>query len=282
MATLSSASCVERTMNPITPSGQRATPKVRTPVDSLPKSVEGPGPQMPSVDHEAPPAQRVLLVEDNAKLVDTLVRGLRERGYVVDAAGTAAGGEQLAADHKYDLVILDLMLPDRDGLDVCRGLRRSGVRAPILILSALSATKDKVTGLDAGADDYLTKPFEFDELLSRLRALHRRGSPTEATMLRFADLELDLTKRVAKRTGQTIQLTNKEFALLEFFMRKAGTVLSRAQIGEHVWDLNFDPSSNVIDVYVSMLRRKIDRGFPTTLIHTVVGTGYVFAEKTPS
>lgn len=269
-------------MNPVTPSGQRATPKVRTPVDALPKMVAGPGPAAPVDGHEAPAALRVLLVEDNAKLVDTLVRGLRERGYVVDAAGTGSAGEQLAASHKYDLLILDLMLPDRDGLDLCRSLRRTGIRSPILILSALSATKDKVTGLDAGADDYLSKPFEFDELLSRLRALHRRGSPTEATTLRFADLELDLTKRVAKRTGQNISLTNKEFALLEFFMRKAGTVLSRAQIGEHVWDLNFDPSSNVIDVYVSMLRRKIDRGFPTTLIHTVVGTGYVFAEKTPS
>ena len=223
----------------------------------------------------------VLLIEDNAKLVDSLTRGLRERGYTVDAAGTAAGGEQLASQHAYDVVILDLMLPDRDGLDVCRGLRRTGTRAPILILSALSATKDKVTGLDAGADDYLSKPFEFEELLSRLRALVRRASPTGATTLRFASLELDLTKRVARRTGRVIALTNKEFALLEFFMRRPGTVLSRAQIGEHVWDLNFDPSSNVIDVYVSMLRRKIDRGFPSALIHTVVGTGYVFAEKPP-
>lgn len=268
-------------MNQVTPSGQRATPKVRTALDSLPKTVAGPGPEVPLDGHEAPAALRVLLVEDNAKLVDTLVRGLQERGYVVDAAGTGLAGEQLAASHKYDLVILDLMLPDRDGLDLCRALRSKGVRSPILILSALSATKDKVTGLDAGADDYLSKPFEFDELLSRLRALHRRGSPSEATTLRFADLELDLTKRVAKRTGQNIALTNKEFALLEFFMRRAGTTLTRAAIGEHVWDLNFDPSSNVIDVYVSMLRRKIDRGFPTVLIHTVVGTGYVFSDKPP-
>jgi DNA-binding response OmpR family regulator len=267
-------------MNSITP-GQRATPKLRSPVDVLPKHLDGAGPQVASAEAE-PILHRVLLVEDNAKLVDSLVRGLRERGYAVDAAGTAASGEQLAAANKYDLVILDLMLPDRDGLDVCRGFRRTGVKAPILILSALSATKDKVTGLDAGADDYLSKPFEFDELLSRLRALLRRGSTSESTMLRFADIELDLTKRIAKRTTQTIQLTNKEFALLEFFMRKANVVLSRAQIGEHVWDLNFDPSSNVIDVYVSMLRRKIDRGFPSPLIHTVVGTGYIFAEKTPA
>ncbi len=266
-------------MDSATPSGQRATPKVRTPVDSLRGHAAGGGAQAPP-EQEAPAALRVLLVEDNAKLVETLVRGLRERGYVVDAAGTAAGGEQLAAENKYDLVILDLTLPDRDGLELCRGLRRTGVRSPILILSALPATKGTVTGLDAGADDSLTKPFEFDELLSRLRALHRRGVPTEATTLRFADLELDLTTRVAKRTGRTIQLTNKEFALLEFFMRRAGIVVTRAQIREHVWDVNFDPSSNVIDVYVSMLRRKIDRGFPSALIQTVVGTGYVFAEKT--
>jgi DNA-binding response OmpR family regulator len=268
-------------MNPTTPSGLRATPKVRSTVDSLPKHTDGAGPQAAATD--MPQAlHRVLLVEDNAKLVDSLVRGLRERGYAVDAAPTAGSGEQLAAKHKYDLVILDLMLPDRDGLDVCRGLRRTGLHAPILILSALSATKDKVTGLDAGADDYLTKPFEFEELVSRLRALLRRGSASEAVTLRFADLELDLTKRIAKRASQTIQLTNKEFALLEFFMRKPNATLSRTQIGEHVWDLNFDPSSNVIDVYISMLRRKIDRGFPSALIHTVVGTGYVFADKPPS
>lgn len=267
-------------MNAIPPSGQRATPKVRTATDAIPHHVEGPGPQVrpPQTERGA----RVLLVEDNAKLVDSLVRGLREHGYAVDAAATAAAGEQQAAGVAYDLVVLDLMLPDRDGLDVCRNLRKAGLRAPILILSALSATKDKVTGLDAGADDYLAKPFEFDELVSRLRALLRRGRTSESSAARYADLELDLTKRTARRAGQTITLTNKEFALLEFFMRKAGTVLSRAQIGEQVWDLNFDPSSNVIDVYVSMLRRKIDRGFPNPLIHTVVGTGYLFAEKAPA
>ncbi len=265
-------------MNPTMPTGQRATPKVRTPTDNLPKQTEGPGPQVVVQEQEGA-SLRVLLVEDNAKLVDTMSRGLRERGYTVDAALTAADGEAMAGRHKYDLLILDLMLPDRDGLEVCKGLRRSGLRAPILILSALSATKDKVTGLDAGADDYLSKPFEFEELLSRLRALQRRGSASESTTLHYADIDLDLTKRVAKRAGQTIQLTNKEFALLEFFMRRPGTTLSRAQIGEHVWDLNFDPSSNVIDVYVSMLRRKIDRGFASARIHTVVGTGYVFGDR---
>ena len=268
-------------MIPVSPSGLRATAKVRTPTDLLPKTTEGPGLQVVSVDRE-PVTLRVLLIEDNAKLVDTMTRGLRERGYAVESAMTAADGEALAARHKYDLLILDLMLPDRDGLEVCRGLRRAGHRSPILILSALSATQDKVTGLDAGADDYLTKPFEFEELLSRLRALQRRGSGSEGTTLRFGDIELDLTRRVANRGNQTIQLTNKEFGLLEFFMRRPGTTVTRAQIGEHVWDLNFDPSSNVIDVYVSMLRRKIDRGFASALIHTVVGTGYVFGERPPT
>ncbi|HVU64729.1 MAG TPA: response regulator transcription factor [Phycisphaerales bacterium] len=265
------------------PSGQRATPKVRS-IDSLPGHTEGAG-LAASGATRAPgdkASARVLLIEDNAKLVDSLVRGLREHGYVADAALTGAAGEKQASTVAYDVVILDLMLPDRDGIEVCRSLRRSGIRAPILVLSALSATKDKVTGLDAGADDYLTKPFELDELLSRLRALMRRNQAGDATTLRYADLELDLTKRIAKRAGQVIPLTNKEFALLEFFMRKAGTVLSRVQIGEQVWDMNFDPSSNVIDVYVSMLRRKIDKGFPAALIHTVVGTGYTFSEKSPA
>lgn len=263
----------------IPPSGQRATPKVRVPTET-PPSVDS-APSAAARPRSEKSEARVLLVEDNAKLVDSLVRGLREHGYTVDAALTAAAGEKQAASVAYDLVILDLMLPDRDGLEVCRSLRKTGIRAPILILSALSSTREKVTGLDAGADDYLTKPFELDELLSRLRALMRRGAVGDATMLRYADLELDLTKRTAKRAGQVIALTNKEFALLEFFMRKAGTVLSRAQIGEQVWDMNFDPSSNVIDVYVSMLRRKIDRGFPAPLIHTVVGTGYMFSDKNP-
>ncbi|HMN40673.1 MAG TPA: response regulator transcription factor [Phycisphaerales bacterium] len=264
----------------VPPSGQRATPKVRAPAEPPPVSDTAPvaaGRPRPEKSDT-----RVLLVEDNAKLVDSLVRGLREHGYTVDAALTAAAGEKQAASVAYDLVILDLMLPDRDGLEVCRSLRKTGVRAPILILSALSSTREKVTGLDAGADDYLTKPFELDELLSRLRALMRRGAGGDATTLRYADLELDLTKRTAIRAGRLITLTNKEFALLEFFMRKAGAVLSRTQIGEQVWDMNFDPSSNVIDVYVSMLRRKIDRGFPSPLIHTVVGTGYIFSDKAPA
>lgn len=225
---------------------------------------------------------RVLVVEDNEKMASTLERGLREQGYLVEVAGNAAGARSAVSQHQHDAIVLDLMLPDIDGVELCRWMRRQGHRTPLLMLSALSSTKDKVVGLDAGADDYLTKPFEFDEFLSRIRALLRRGQSTEASTLHYADLELDLTKRLAKRSGKSIALTNKEFALLEFFMRKAGVVLSRTQIGESVWDMNFDPSSNVIDVYVSMLRRKIDKGFPIPLIQTVVGMGYVFGEQRPT
>lgn len=224
---------------------------------------------------------RVLVIEDNPKMAAAISQGLKEQGFAVDAVHTGFEGEEQAAQNPYDAVILDLMLPDRDGLDVCRSLRRRGTKVPILILSAISSTGDKVTGLNAGADDYLAKPFEFDELVARVRALLRRGQATEATILRVGDVELDLTKRSVKRNGKEIPLTNKEFALLEFFMRKADRVLTRAQIGEHVWDMNFDPTSNVIDVYVSMLRRKIDKGFEGPLIHTIIGRGYMFSLTKP-
>lgn len=224
---------------------------------------------------------RILVIEDNPKMATAIGQGLKEQGFAVDMAHTGFEGEEQAVANSYDAVVLDLMLPDRDGLDVCRSLRRRGIKVPILILSAISATSDKVTGLNAGADDYLGKPFEFDELVARVRALLRRGQATEATILRVGDVELDLTKRVVKRGGKEIPLTNKEFALLEYFMRKAERVLTRAQIGEHVWDMNFDPTSNVIDVYVSMLRRKVDKGFEAPLIHTIIGRGYMFSLTKP-
>ena len=224
---------------------------------------------------------RILVIEDNPKMAAAISQGLREQGFAVDAAHTGFEGEEQAAANAYDAIVLDLMLPDRDGLDVCRSLRRRGLKVPILILSAISATSDKVTGLNAGADDYLGKPFEFDELVARVRALLRRGQATEATVLRVGDVELDLTKRTVKRGGKEIPLTNKEFALLEYFMRKSERVLTRAQIGEHVWDMNFDPTSNVIDVYVSMLRRKVDKGFESPLIHTIIGRGYMFSLTKP-
>jgi DNA-binding response OmpR family regulator len=224
---------------------------------------------------------RVLVIEDNPKIAATLRQGFSEQGYAVDVTHTGFQGEESAAIQPYDLVVLDVMLPDRDGVDVCKALRRRGVATPILMLTALSATPDKVSGLNAGADDYLTKPFEFDELLARARALLRRGKAAESSVLRYRDVELDLTRRTVKRGEETIALTAKEFALLEYFMRNAGRVLTRTSIGEHVWDMNFEPTSNVIDVYVSMLRRKIDKGFDTPLIHTVIGTGYIFSDQKP-
>ena len=224
---------------------------------------------------------RVLIIEDNPRMAAAVAQGLKEQGYVGDVCLTGAEGEAAAQATSYDTIVLDLMLPDRDGLDLCRGLRRRGIKTPILILSAMSATSDKVAGLDAGADDYLAKPFEFEELIARVRALLRRGEASESAILRVGEVELDMAKRSVKRAGKVIALTNKEFALLEYFMRKVDTVLTRSQIGEHVWDMNFDPASNVIDVYVSMLRRKMDKGFDSPLIHTIVGTGYMFSLRKP-
>jgi len=219
---------------------------------------------------------RVLIIEDNPKMAAAIQRGLREHGYAADACHSGFEGEELAASEPYDLVILDLMLPDRDGVDVCRNLRRREVSKPVLMLTALSSTVDKVAGLDAGADDYLTKPFEFEELLARVRALLRRGEASEGRMLTMEDLELDLYTRVARRGGVEHELSNKEFGLLEYLMRNPNRVLTRTQIAEKVWDMNFEPGSNVIDVYISSLRKKMDRGFERELIHTIKGAGYRF------
>jgi DNA-binding response OmpR family regulator len=224
---------------------------------------------------------QVLVIEDNSKMASFIRQGLREQGYGVDVAPNARDGEDRAAREPYDGIILDLMLPDADGIEVCRNLRRRGVNTPILMLTALSTTADKVAGLDAGADDYLTKPFEFDELVARVRALLRRGQAQESIVLRFEDVELNLATRKVVRGGERVRLTPKEFALLEYFMRNPGRILSRAAIGGHVWDMNFDAESNVIDVYVSMLRRKIDKGFAKPLIHTVIGAGYVLSAESP-
>jgi DNA-binding response OmpR family regulator len=174
------------------------------------------------------------------------------------------------------------MLPDADGVQVCRNLRRRGVKTPILILTALSNTADKVTGLEAGADDYLTKPFEFEELLARVRALLRRGQAAEAAVLRFEDLEVDLSRRTVLRSGHKIKLTSKEFSLLEHLIRHPNRVLSRASISNQVWDMELDPESNVFEVYMSMLRRKVDKSFDRPLIHTVIGSGYMLSSEPPS
>ncbi|ASD63227.1 response regulator transcription factor [Bdellovibrio bacteriovorus] len=225
---------------------------------------------------------RILVVEDQIKMANFLKKGLNEVGYAVDLAESGSAAESYMAQGDYDLVILDVMLPDQSGIDTARHIRRDGYEGPILMLTALSTTKDKVHGLDAGADDYLTKPYSFDELHARVRALLRRKAPINGTttnVLKYADLELDLIQRKARRNSQEISLTSKEFALLEYFMRNPERPLGRVSIAEHVWDIHFDSESNVIDVYINLLRKKIDVPFPKRLIHTVVGTGYVLKEN---
>lgn len=225
---------------------------------------------------------RILVVEDQIKMAQFVKKGLAEVGYVADLAETGASAESMVAENEYDLIILDIMLPDQNGMDTARHLRRDGFEGPILMLTALSTTKDKVNGLDSGADDYLTKPYSFDELLARVRALLRRkgsGNAGSSSVLRYQDLELDLIARRVRRQNQEVTLTVKEFSLLEYLMRNAERPVSRMQIAEHVWDVNFDTESNVIDVYINLLRKKIDSPFPKKLIHTVVGTGYVLREN---
>ncbi len=224
---------------------------------------------------------RLLVIEDNVKMAALIAEGLSQQGYAIDLAHNGLEGERLATAEPYDLIILDLMLPDHDGVQLCRNLRRRGIKTSVLILTALSTTADKVAGLDAGADDYLTKPFEFDELVARVRAMLRRGQAREAAILRFEDVEMDLVGRKVSRAGRRLNLTAKEFALLEYFMRNPNRVLTRTAISEHVWDMNFESESNVIDVYISMLRRKIDRGFKQKLIHTVIGAGYLLSAERP-
>ena len=221
---------------------------------------------------------RILVIEDEAKVASFIRRGLEAEGYSVDVAPDGEAGLTQAFDHEYDLVILDVMLPKRDGLSVLQEMRRHKLHVPILMLTARDTVADKVIGLDRGADDYLTKPFAFEELLARIRVLLRRGSSLSLSTLSVADLELDLVSREVTRAGTRIELTAKEFALLEFFLRHPGRVLSRALIAQHVWGVDFDTFTNVIDVYVNYLRKKIDVGFPTKLIHTVRGVGYAIKE----
>ena len=221
---------------------------------------------------------RLLVVEDEKKMGRFLKKGLTENGYSVDLAETGSAAEALAGENEYDLVILDVMLPDQNGIDTARHLREDGYKGPILMLTALGGTKDKIRGLDAGADDYLPKPFAFEELLARARALLRRHDRGAGHVLRFADIEMDLLTRKVSRAGKELQLTAKEFSLLEFFMRNPNRPLSRSLIAEHVWDMHFDSESNVIDVYINMLRKKVDQPFDKKIIHTVVGAGYVLKE----
>jgi two-component system copper resistance phosphate regulon response regulator CusR len=223
-------------------------------------------------DAEGRHAMRILVVEDERKVASFLKRGLEEESHAVDVATTGPDAEYLAEINPYDLMVLDLMLPGKDGLEVCRALRGRGIRTPILMLTARDSLRDKVEGLDSGADDYLTKPFE--EFLARVRALLRRGPSPHPGTLRVADLVLDRSTRRARRSGRDIPLTNREFGLLEFLMRRSGQVVPRALIAQHVWGVDFDTESNVIDVTVSHLRRKVDGGAGSRLIHTVRGVGY--------
>jgi len=222
---------------------------------------------------------RVLVVEDEVKMAGLLKRGLEEEGYAVDMSGTGQDALWLASENPYDAVVLDVMLPDFDGFEVCRRLRAAGRWSPVLMLTARDAVPDRVSGLDAGADDYLTKPFSFAELLARLRALVRRGATERPPFLAVGDLTLDPATRRVTRTGIPVELTAKEFALLEYFMRHPGEVLSRTRLIEHVWDFAYEGDSNVVDVYVRYLREKVDRPFGSDSIETVRGAGYRLREE---
>ena len=218
---------------------------------------------------------RLLLVEDDSRIARFVARGLREQAYAVDITATGEDALYQADINTYDLVILDVMIPGRDGFAVCRELRKSGKRMPILMLTARDAVEDRITGLDHGADDYLTKPFEFRELLARLRALLRRSGELHPPRIVIADLVLDTAGQSVSRAGRNIPLTAKEYALLEFLARNAGRVVGRAEIAEHVWDETFDAFSNLIEVYVNRIRRKIDAGAAIPLLHTRRGAGYM-------
>jgi two-component system OmpR family response regulator len=221
---------------------------------------------------------RVLVVEDEVKMARLLRRGLVEEGHAADVASKGEDALWMAQAHPYDAIVLDVMLPGRSGFDTCRELRTAGVWAPVLMLTARDAVDDRVAGLDAGADDYLTKPFSFAELLARLRALVRRGGVERPTEVAVGDLRLDPASRRVRRGKTEIRLSPKEFALLETFMRRPGQVLSRLQLLEHAWDFAYENRSNVVDVYVRYLREKIDRPFGTSSLETVRGVGYRLSE----
>lgn len=222
---------------------------------------------------------RILVVEDEKKLATYIKKGLEENYFAVDVSYDGEEGLFMLNTNEYDLVILDILLPKKDGLEILREIRKNGKCMPILLLTAKDAVEDKALGLDLGADDYLVKPFSFIELTARIRALIRRGKIHYQTRLTVADLSLDVAAHRLHRNGQPVDLTNKEFALLEFFMRNLNTVLTRTQIAEHVWDYNFDSLTNVIDVFVNRVRNKIDKDRTNKLIHTIKGVGYLMREE---
>jgi two-component system OmpR family response regulator len=222
---------------------------------------------------------RLLVVEDDTKLARALERGLQREGYAVDLAETGDDALSQASENDYDAVVLDVMLPGRDGFSVCRAMRSSERWAPVLMLTARDQVGDRIRGLDAGADDYLVKPFDFGELLARLRALIRRGPSERAPVLEVGDLHIDPAARVVTRAGREIELTVREFALLQFLAQRAGEVVSREQLLEHVWDSTEEGSTNVVDVYIGYLRNKVDRPFRGKMIRTVRGIGFMLEAK---
>jgi two-component system copper resistance phosphate regulon response regulator CusR len=220
---------------------------------------------------------RILVVEDERVAAEVLAKGLREHAYAVDVASDGIIALEQAGTNDYDLIILDILLPSINGLDLCARLRADGLCVPILMLTARGGADQRVEGLDAGADDYLPKPYHFPELLARVRALLRRGPALTSSVLSFHDLSVDTRGRRVERAGEAVPLTTKEYALLEYLVRRQGEVVGRADIAEHVWDDSFDPMSNLIEVYIQRLRRKIDDGHPVKLIHTRRGAGYSLA-----
>jgi two-component system copper resistance phosphate regulon response regulator CusR len=223
---------------------------------------------------------KILVVEDEPKLAGFIKRGLEEQSWEVEIAYDGRMGKSLACSNSYDVLVLDINLPVINGFDLAVQLRQEGLTTPILMLTALGTVEDKLQGFDSGADDYLVKPFEFREFIARIKVLNKRKTGGEQAhhLLKLADLELNLDEKIARRSGQRIDLTAKEFALLEYLMRNKGRVVSRVDIAEKVWDIHFDTGTNVIDVYINFLRKKVDRDQPMKLIHTVVGMGYIFKE----
>jgi len=222
---------------------------------------------------------RILLIEDDKKISSAIAKSLRAEGYAVDAAYDGIRGEELALTNDNDIIILDLMLPKQDGWKTCRNIRDAKNLTPILMLTALDDVDDKIKGLDSGADDYLAKPFHFGELLARIRSLTRRKTEVRSTVIEKYGLTLSRDTHKVFREGKEIMLTTKEFALLELFILHSGKILSREMISEHLWDMNFEPRSNVIESFVKFLRQKIDKGFTTQLIHTIRGSGYMFSDE---
>jgi DNA-binding response OmpR family regulator len=221
---------------------------------------------------------RILVIEDEIKVARFLKKGLEAEGYEVETANDGETGEQLARSEMYDLLLLDVGLPKKNGFDILNDLRKSEIRTPVLMLTARSETEDIVGGLDKGADDYITKPFVFTELLARIRSLLRRSTQTK-TKLKFLDLVLDTVAHKAQRSGKEIELTTREYLLLEYFMRNRGKLISRIELAKDIWRYDFDPGTNVVDVYVNHLRKKIDSGFPQKLLQTERGRGYYLSEK---